>query len=163
MTWIKRQPNIRNRIHILHLVRDPRAIYASRRGLRWCTQNPNCGSIESICGQLRSDLDAFEELKWEIGPTRTHRLRFEDLAADPVNETFRLHQKLGLPFGPSVLEYLNSHTKATLKEMRDAHSTKRNTGTVAERWKRRLPKWAILGIQRVCNDTIQRLGYKFLQ
>ncbi|XP_077553418.1 carbohydrate sulfotransferase 4-like [Haemaphysalis longicornis] len=162
-SWIKRQPNLRNRIHIVHLVRDPRAIYASRRGLRWCTDNKECDSAEVLCEQLSSDLDAFEELKQEIGSSRTHRLRFEDLAVDPVNETLRLYQKLGLSHGQSVSEYLNGHTKATAKDMKDAHSTRRNSTTVPEIWKAKLPKQTIASIQKVCNDTLQRLGYTFLQ
>ncbi|KAH9371381.1 hypothetical protein HPB48_023043 [Haemaphysalis longicornis] len=159
---MKRRPDIARRVRVVHLVRDPRAIYASRRGLRWCTKNKDCNSPQALCAQLRNDVDAFEELARWVGPNRSHQLRFEDLTANVVNETMLLYSKLGLEYGPSVYEYLKIHTKARPKDLKNDHSTIRNTQLVAHTWKRKLAMKTILSIQRTCNHTLVRLGYKLL-
>ncbi|KAH7965662.1 hypothetical protein HPB49_009507 [Dermacentor silvarum] len=97
-SWIQRNPDIAQSVRVVHLVRDPRAIYSSRRGLRWCTDYKPCDSAAALCSQMRSDLDAFEELTRRLQINRTYQIRFEDLAADPLNETMRLFGRLGLNF-----------------------------------------------------------------
>ncbi|KAH9371372.1 hypothetical protein HPB48_010372 [Haemaphysalis longicornis] len=162
MTWIQRQPDIVKRVQVIHLVRDPRAIYASRRHLRWCKLDKTCGSIRTLCSQMRSDLDSFEELAGKIGKARTDRLRFEDLVADHINETVRLYAKLGLEYGQSVETYLEFHTKADSKDMKNPYSTKRNPRIVLHSWKKKLSRRRIISIQKTCNDVMRRLGYQFL-
>ena len=46
--------------HVLYLVRDPRAVYASRKRLSWCL-NSSCSSIQSLCGEMQTDLNVFEK------------------------------------------------------------------------------------------------------
>ncbi|KAH9371380.1 hypothetical protein HPB48_023042 [Haemaphysalis longicornis] len=162
IAWMERQPDISERVRVVHLVRDPRAIYASRRSLVWCNKNRACGSPESICGQLRTDLDDFEELAARIGDTSALRIRFEDLAANAVNETVQLFAKLELQYTPSVLKYIEGHANASVKDMKDPYSTRRKTSIVANAWMRKLSVETIRSIQRTCNDTLLRLGYDLL-
>ncbi|XP_070393695.1 carbohydrate sulfotransferase 4-like isoform X1 [Dermacentor albipictus] len=158
-SWIERNPDISQSVRVVHLVRDPRAIYSSRRGLRWCTDYKPCDSAATLCDQMRSDLDAFEELTRRLDINRTYQIRFEDLAADPLNETMRVFSSLGLNYAPSVLKYIETHTAAAAAEMKNAHSTKRNSKVVAHMWKRKLPMQKIREIETTCSDVLQRLGY----
>lgn len=157
--WIERNPDIAESAQVVHLVRDPRAIYSSRRGLRWCTDNVACDSAEALCAQMRSDLDAFEELAKQLQPNRTLRLRFEDLAADPAKEVPRLLHYLGLNYTQAVSDYVKTHTRATPSDLRNAHSTKRNPHSVALEWKRKLSNKTIQAIEGVCGDVLSRLNY----
>ncbi|XP_075743547.1 carbohydrate sulfotransferase 1-like [Rhipicephalus microplus] len=159
-SWIERNQEIAHSIRVVHLVRDPRGIYFSRRGLRWCTDNEHCGSAAALCEQMRSDLDAFGNLTRRLRDDRTYQMRFEDLAADTMNATEHLFEKLGLDFTSSVSEYIRNHTRATAAQMKDAHSTWRNTKEVADRWKQRLSIRTIREIENTCSDVIQRLGYR---
>lgn len=159
-SWIKQNSDIAQSIRVVHLVRDPRAIYSSRRGLRWCTDYESCGSAAALCDQMRSDLDAFEELARRLQAHRTYRIRFEDLTSDPVNETRHLFEWLGLDYGPSVLKYIEHHTTATAADIRNAHSTRRNTRLVANSWKWKLSTQTIRMIEDTCEDVLQRLGYE---
>ncbi|XP_075538538.1 carbohydrate sulfotransferase 4-like isoform X5 [Dermacentor variabilis] len=159
-SWIERNPDIAQSVRVVHLVRDPRAIYSSRRGLRWCTNYKPCDSAAALCDQMRSDLDAFRELTRRLQINRTYQIRFEDLAADPLNETMRVFGSLGLNYAPSVSKYIETHTVAAAAEMRDAHSTKRNSKTVVHMWKTKLSMQKIREIETTCGDVLQRLGYK---
>ncbi|KAK8761540.1 hypothetical protein V5799_027193 [Amblyomma americanum] len=160
--WIESNPDIAESVRVIHLVRDPRAIYASRQGVKWCIRNPDCASAEALCSQMRSDLDAFEVLTGRKRPYPLHRLRFEDLAADPVNETSRLFGLLDIEFAPSTTEYLKAHTTSDDWDLWNPHSTWRNTSQVADRWKRKLRQDDIKVIERVCADVLRRLGYELL-
>ncbi|KAL1474480.1 hypothetical protein MTO96_020663 [Rhipicephalus appendiculatus] len=51
-SWIEQNRDIAQAVRVVHLVRDPRAIYSSRRGLRWCTDYEYCGSAACL---VRSD------------------------------------------------------------------------------------------------------------
>ncbi|KAL3224228.1 hypothetical protein MRX96_026668 [Rhipicephalus microplus] len=158
-SWIEQNQNIAETVRVVHLVRDPRAIYSSRRGLRWCTEYEYCGSASALCDQMRSDLNAFVEISGKLQKDRTYQIRFEDLTADPVNETLRLFEWLDLDFAPSVTKYLEEHTSATAADVRDAHSTRRNTRLVAYSWKSKLLSRTIREIEVACSDVLQRLGY----
>ncbi|XP_037285514.2 carbohydrate sulfotransferase 4 isoform X1 [Rhipicephalus microplus] len=158
-SWIEQNQNIAETVRVVHLVRDPRAIYSSRRGLRWCTEYEYCGSASALCDQMRSDLNAFVEISGKLQKDRTYQIRFEDLTADPVNETLRLFEWLDLDFARSVTKYLEEHTSATAADVRDAHSTRRNTRLVAYSWKSKLLSRTIREIEVACSDVLQRLGY----
>uniref|UniRef100_A0A224YRV1 Protein containing Sulfotransfer 1 domain n=1 Tax=Rhipicephalus zambeziensis TaxID=60191 RepID=A0A224YRV1_9ACAR len=159
-SWIQQNPEIAPSVRVIHLVRDPRAMYASRRRLDWCRNDKHCGSAAALCGQVRSDLDAFGELGRHLPSNRIYQMRFEDLAADPLNETRRLFTTLGLDFAPSVSDYVGNHTTATGAKTKDEFSTWRNAKEVADRWRRRLPLGTIRAIETTCNDVILRLGYR---
>lgn len=161
-SWIRRNPDIEQSVRLVHLVRDPRAIYSSRRGLRWCTDYKPCDSAAALCDQMRSDLDAFGELTHRLRINGTYQIRFEDLAADPLNETMRMFGRLGLNFAPSISKYIETHTSAGTSEIRNAHSTKRNTKAVIQMWKQKLSMQKIREIETTCSDVLQRLGYKTL-
>ncbi|XP_077513834.1 carbohydrate sulfotransferase 5-like isoform X2 [Amblyomma americanum] len=159
--WLRRNPEVAPSVRVLHLVRDPRAMYASRQKLYWCRSDKSCGDAGELCAQMRADLDAFDQLVGQMPPKRTHRIRFEDLATDAANETVRLYAKLGLDYTSSVSQYLLSHTTATKEDLRRFHSTKRNTADVANEWMKKLPRRTVARIEEVCGDVLQRLGYKF--
>ncbi|KAL1474482.1 hypothetical protein MTO96_020665 [Rhipicephalus appendiculatus] len=159
-SWIQQNPEIAPSVRVIHLVRDPRAMYASRRRLDWCRNDKHCGSAAALCDQVRSDLDAFGELGRHLPSNRIYQMRFEDLAADPLNETRRVFTRLGLDFAPSVFDYVGNHTTATGAKTKDDFSTWRNTKEVADRWRRRLPLGTIRAIETRCSDVILRLGYR---
>lgn len=160
--WIQRNPEFAKSIRVVHLVRDPRAIIASRRRLRrWCTVEEECGKAEVLCAQMHSDIESFERLALHIKQIRMHRLYFERLAADPVNETQRLFSTLQLVYSPSVSEYLKNHTTATLKDLKDLFSTKRKPEFVINSWKQQLSKKDIADTEEKCRDLLLKLGYEF--
>ncbi|XP_077554364.1 carbohydrate sulfotransferase 3-like [Haemaphysalis longicornis] len=160
--WIERNKDIAQSIRIVHLVRDPRAIFASRKRLNWCIQDKQCGKAEALCAQMRSDIDGVRELAARMKTRHVYTLFFERLAANPVNETQRLFASLDLDFAPSVLDYLSKHTSGTFRDHMNMFSTRRNSKLVIDRWKRRLSRRSILDIEKTCGDVLEKLGYEIL-
>ncbi|KAH9371384.1 hypothetical protein HPB48_023046 [Haemaphysalis longicornis] len=160
--WIERNKDIAQSIRIVHLVRDPRAIFASRKRLNWCIQDKQCGKAEALCAQMRSDIDGVRELAARMKTRHVYTLFFERLAANPVNETQRLFASLDLDFAPSVLDYLSKHTSGTFRDHMNMFSTRRNSKLVIDRWKRRLSRRSIFDIEKTCGDVLQKLGYEIL-
>lgn len=110
---------------VLYLVRDPRAVYASRKTLSWCA-NSSCSSIESLCDEMTRDFDSYESyvaarlldrdveddktINLTVARLKVRLIRFEDLALTPIQETKRLYKALGLSFTASVERYVRTHT-----------------------------------------------------
>lgn len=157
--WIAANGDIANSVKVVHLVRDPRGILASRRLLDWCNESKSCAHQDTLCSEIRADLDSFEILKRQF-PNATYRLRYEDISVDPEKETVALFKALGLSYTTSVSNFLKTHTRARKADALDPYSTRRNSSTVAFEWRKKLAYEDIADIQRACADVLLRLGYK---
>lgn len=158
--WIQRNADIAESVRVIHLVRDPRGIYASRRDLGSCWSDDACGSAKALCPQMRSDLRAYEDLANLLGPHRLHRVRFEDLASDTVNQTKKLFARLALDLHPNVLSFLTRQETGIVAKLGKQHRTTSNASTVGDSWKTRLPKNTIREIEEMCGDVLLKLDYE---
>ncbi|XP_075729898.1 carbohydrate sulfotransferase 5-like [Rhipicephalus microplus] len=146
------------KLKVVHLVRDPRAIWLSRRRRKWC--RGNCSRAIALCNDMKRDLDVFENISREF-PGRAIQVRFEDLALDTLNVTLKMYSALGLPLTTSVRQFIDTHTKETnVKVQRYPYATFRNSKSVANAWKRKIRPEHTLHLNRVCGDVIRRLGYE---
>lgn len=88
---------------VIHLVRDPRAVVASLMAVKWYKRPlPHAAALW---------VQADRELrKWarRLPADSYHRLRFEDLTADPRGELTRLTTFLGEPFAEQMLDHLSA-------------------------------------------------------
>lgn len=156
--WIKTNRDIAGSVKVVHLVRDPRGILASRRLLDWCNESKSCAHQDTLCSEIRADLDSFEDLKREL-PNGTYRLRYEDVSVEPEKEVRALFKGLGLKYTTSVANFLKTHTRARKVDALDPYSTRRNSSTVAFEWRQKLKYADIVEIQKSCSDVLLRLGY----
>ncbi|XP_075530655.1 carbohydrate sulfotransferase 5-like [Dermacentor variabilis] len=161
--WIKRNTGIAHNVRVVHVVRDPRGIYASRMALDWCANYEECRSPEVLCSHMRQDIEDFRKLTAKLSSSRTVTVRFENLLGDPYKEAKRLYSHLGLKYGHSVASYLQKHTVATKADMKNPYSTRRNASTVIDSWKGNLSAKIIGKIESVCGDVMRKLGYEPLQ
>ncbi|KAH7973510.1 hypothetical protein HPB49_001827 [Dermacentor silvarum] len=122
---------------VVHLVRDPRAIWLSRQRRSWCSRTANCSSAHVLCDEIERDLDVFEKLSREF-PGLAIQVRHEDLALDPLNVTLKLYDALRMPFTTSVRQFVESHTSETnVTVRRNPYATSRNSKDMVDAWKRR--------------------------
>ncbi|XP_022658230.1 carbohydrate sulfotransferase 1-like isoform X2 [Varroa destructor] len=153
---IARDPDFTNTTTIVHLVRDPRGIIASRSALGWCQFRCN-----TLCSEISEDVQVFENFKKFFNGVDVIQVKFEEFASDPFNETRRLFERLGLKYGRSTEKYLLSHTTDD-----DSHngplSTRRYSKNVASKWKQMLSFRNILEIQNTCGSLITQLGYRLV-
>ena len=155
--------SVRDQLKIVYLVRDPRGIYASRRGLTWCS-NSTCANPASLCAEMSEDMEVFEQLRTTY-PGRVFLVRYEDMALSPRDESLKLFHNVELPFSPSVSRFLKTHTqltKSTNRDVKNPYSTKRDSKSVAFEWRRLLKGDELSAVEIACSDVIKRLGYKII-
>ncbi len=87
----------------VHLIRDARAVAASRRGLHF---GPGA-SLRAQAEDWRDQIHHGREAGRRLGP-RYLELRYEDLVRDPRTTLESLVPSLDLPFDPAMLEYHRS-------------------------------------------------------
>ncbi|RWS20159.1 secreted protein-like protein [Leptotrombidium deliense] len=75
-------------VKIVHLVRDPRAMFNSRFQLDWC-MNDECGDIKTTCGLMAENFETFNEMKKRF-PYNVFQIKFEHLALDTINSSNEL-------------------------------------------------------------------------
>ncbi|KAL1466457.1 hypothetical protein MTO96_026718 [Rhipicephalus appendiculatus] len=159
--WLRSNPDLATSVKILHLVRDPRGILASRRLLDWCNESKSCVDPDTLCSELRADLNTTEELE-RAYPNSTYRVRFEDVSLDPKKRALELFEALGLNHTVHVTSFLKGHTKARKTDASDPYSTRRNSSVVPFQWVNKLKFEDIAHIQRSCSDVMRRLGYRII-
>jgi len=145
------------KLKIIHLLRDPRAIYNSRQYLFNCASNERCGDPRYICENLRDDVNAIEDFKNQY-PDRYLLLRYEDLATEPYSKMSEILEYLDLKNSSSVLQYLDTHTH--VQNDNDPMSTFRNSSTTSTRWMETISWSKVKEIQNLCGDVIENLNYQ---
>ena len=80
---------------VVHLIRDPRGIVVSQRNqFKVLKEADIVQTAVNVCTKMLSDLDSYSKLK-VLYPDRLVQIRYEDIAAKPVEQTRELYQKLG--------------------------------------------------------------------
>jgi len=124
---------------VLDVVRDPRGIYASWKGLepfKSLVESGNFYTIPEVCENFARNLD-FED-------DRVHRVVFEELMGNPFNSTVNTYSFLGLEYGGKQKDWVKSvfqakdcpEPKVNMQGFTDCHT---QPGTeVAEKWRTEL-------------------------
>ncbi|KAL1443647.1 hypothetical protein MTO96_030229 [Rhipicephalus appendiculatus] len=153
-------PEIAEALCVVHLVRDPRAIWLSRQHRSFCIPVPDCSSATVLCDEIERDMDVFNKVSREF-PGRVIQVRYEDLVLDTLNVTSEMYDALGLPFTESVREFIESHTHETnITVQRHPYATSKSSADVANAWKQKIKPEDALRINKDCRRVIKRLGYE---
>ncbi|XP_075679019.1 carbohydrate sulfotransferase 1-like [Dermatophagoides pteronyssinus] len=169
-------------LKVIYLVRDPRGIYNSRKSMEWCNQD-QCKNLTNICNDMREDLNDYDRLKSKLN-NNLLLIRYEDISANPFNETRKLFHDINLEFSQYIQRFLRTHTtnstanhqhpqhnrhrgtdKDKDKDKKNPYSTYRlNSTSTAWQWTKQLNQSELQLAEQVCNDIIERLNYnKILQ
>lgn len=157
--WLQYQHEIAGTIKVVHLVRDPRGILASRSVAEFCMNSTVCTSPAVLCSEMADDLEVFRYVEKRF-PESSVVVRYEDIAHDPFRQSSILFTKLGMNFSKSVLKFLREHTQnATKDELEDPYSTKRISRKNALGWMAKLDPDVRDGIESECHHVLRELGY----
>ncbi|XP_010018991.1 PREDICTED: carbohydrate sulfotransferase 4 [Nestor notabilis] len=165
-------------LKIIHLVRDPRAVFRSR---------------ENTVADLKRDSNIVvgsERTKGEMGPYNTMQVickshveiykagsravpsflkdryllvRYEDIVRDPLARTAQMYRFAELHFTPELQKWVHNitHGKGHGGQAFDIGS--RDALKVSQAWRKTLPFQKIEKVQRVCKDAMDLLGYQLIQ
>ncbi|XP_038056097.1 carbohydrate sulfotransferase 3-like [Patiria miniata] len=152
------------KLKVVHLVRDPRPMIASRVIALTRTR------VTWLSDSIREFLCLYCKSNWEnmVLGTQNPRikdrymfLRYEDAALDPVAAARRMHQFLGHSRVPeSVLKWIDVNTKSA-KPGRPLYSTARNSSKAYRAWRDGFPFDTAKAIEGTgqCAGMMARMGY----
>lgn len=151
----RRMPNVNCRM--IHLVRDPRgSVQSVRRGSNAAmelgkSQKWKLASLRAAYGWTMSNL-AGVLFRAIYGPKNYVRIRYEELASDPVSCMKRLEPMLSVDFGPT-LEHVRAQ-KPLPPGDQFAGNRMRLESTITlktdERWRTEMPKWMQWLVTMLC-------------
>ena len=152
------------RVKIVLLLRDPRAIYASRKNLSWCKGSPLCSDINVLCSEMLNDYTEYLRVKMSH-PHSIYLVQYEKLSLNIYNESSALFRFLRLPWTSDVIDsFITSHVPRN-ESISNPYSTRRNLTVTPHTWINRLSAQEIYQIEstKSCRKVIDLLGYKMMQ
>lgn len=162
-------------VRFIQLVRDPRAVLASRM-VAFASKYKNWKQW-AIDGDVPIDDDEVRKLKGNCDNIRMSAaiglmqppwlrrrymlVRYEDIARFPMRKATEMYRFAGIPFTPQVKSWILKNTQAS-KEASGVYSTQKNSSEQVEKWRFSLPFKIAQVVQRVCGPTLKLFGYKFV-
>ncbi|XP_039857612.1 carbohydrate sulfotransferase 3a [Simochromis diagramma] len=162
-------------IKVIQLVRDPRAILASRmvafssKYHTWkaWAQNGQVPEDDEEVKRLKGNCDHIR-MSAEFGLSQPHWLRnrymlvrYEDIALYPMQKAEEMYKFAGIPFSSLAREWILRNTQTTQKAS-GIYSTQKNSSEQAEKWRFTIPFTLAQVVQRVCGPTMKLFGYRFV-
>ncbi|KAJ8391992.1 hypothetical protein AAFF_G00083020 [Aldrovandia affinis] len=166
-------------LRIIHLVRDPRGILASRMAAftdqfrAWKVWNAtgrqpryvDLAQITRTCRDLASSaaVGLHRRPAWLRG--RYLLVRYEDLARHPEGKAKEIYRFVGLEMDERVRVWISrntNHSAPSATEGDYRYSTTRDSRATAESWRLHLAYDIVRAVQALCNDTLSLLGYRLV-
>ncbi|NXW55781.1 CHST4 sulfotransferase, partial [Eurystomus gularis] len=165
-------------LKIIHLVRDPRAVFRSRentvedlkrdsniivgsQGTKGETGPYN--TMQVIC---KSHVEIYKAGSQAIPSFLKDRyllVRYEDIVRDPLAWAAQMYRFAELRFMPELQKWVHNITHGKGQGAQAFDIGSRDALGVAEAWRKTLPFQKIRKVQNVCKDAMDLLGYKLLQ
>lgn len=149
------------KMKLVHLVRDPRGVLLSRYNIGFADFQKLQREASLLCRKFQEDLDHAPPPGDPLKP-RYVLVRYEDIAAAPLNHTHHLYRLVGLVPSREVLETVR-RMMASAKRISKCPScrpTQLNSTEVAQAWRQTLTLEQVRLISKECADVMRRLGYR---
>ena len=169
-------------IRVIHLVRDPRAMFRSRSGFKdifqamrhqldWVKDEmfPKLGlEIQSECNSYLRDIDYAKSTSWLNG--RYMLVKHDDLSINPEEIAEKIYKFVELPMNETVKHFIatmerneDGANSSTFRDIAQGGTlnTRKNSREVLEKW---LHMWKLDKIKLVdkhCAKFIKQMGWRF--
>lgn len=152
--------------HVMHIVRDPRAVLASQKN-RWKLRRLGAQHLP-MSEMLRNRINyhpitmsqlwmkATEEAARMLDHPRFTLVRFEDLAAEPEAGARRLCGALDLPFEPDMLDV----PRWGSSNVTHSSESKGISGDVLDQWRNSLTRGEALICEKITERMMRRFDYQ---
>ncbi|KAG7324752.1 hypothetical protein KOW79_011068 [Hemibagrus wyckioides] len=163
-------------LKVIQLVRDPRAMLASRmvafankyeHWKRWTMngdipQDDNeVRKLKGNCENIRMSAEVgLRQPPWLRG--RYMLVRYEDIAMFPMLKAAEMYRFTGIPFTVQVKEWILRNTQASDKAS-GVYSTQKNSSQQVEKWRFSMPFKLVQMVQKICAPTMNLFGYTFAE
>ncbi|KAM4035989.1 carbohydrate sulfotransferase 1-like [Anomaloglossus baeobatrachus] len=162
-------------LKVVHLVRDPRAVLASRintfvdqyRSYQiWNSSgrkphNMDLTLIMNMCTDYSKTLEtAFSRPSWLKG--KYMLVRYEDLSRHPLKKATEIYNFLGLSWKEGLSSWIEENTNATVAPNSNKFGTIRKSSETIENWRLHLHFNIVQTVQNICNTTFSQLGFQLV-
>lgn len=149
-----------SQVKVIHLIRDPRGTIRSRIGPGKILWERLANFSRNYCRGVAKDLAMGDIVRGQF-PGRLVRVRYEDIALQPVRFAKKLLAFAGLSLSPRQKEYLEEMTSAV------EHKTckncvkvlKTNSTAAAFSWRGAFDFYHTSAIDAGCGDVYEKAGY----
>ncbi|XP_033064651.1 carbohydrate sulfotransferase 3 [Trachypithecus francoisi] len=161
-------------LRVIQLVRDPRAVLASRMVAfagkyktwkKWLDDEGQDGLREEEVQRLRGNCESIR-LSAELGlrqPAwlrgRYMLVRYEDVARGPLQKAREMYRFAGIPLTPQVEDWIQKNTQAA-HDGSGIYSTQKNSSEQFEKWRFSMPFKLAQVVQAACGPAMSLFGYK---
>ncbi|XP_077092954.1 carbohydrate sulfotransferase 3a [Siphateles boraxobius] len=162
-------------IKLIQLVRDPRAILASRmvafagkyrNWKSWAVngdvpiEDEEVKRLERNCNNIRISAElGLSQPKWL--KNRYMLVRYEDIARYPMQKAAEMYNFTEIPMTTQARDWILRNTHAST-EASGVYSTQKNSSEQVEKWRRSVPFKLAQVVQKVCGPTMKLFGYRFV-
>lgn len=163
-------------VRVIQLVRDPRAILASRmvafssqyktwkawaQGGLVPEDDEEVKRLKGNCDHVRISVEmGLSQPDWL--KSRYMLVRYEDIARYPMEKAEEMYRFAGIPFSSQAREWILRNTQTT-EEASGIYSTQKNSSQQAEKWRYSIPFTLAQVVQKMCGPTMKLFGYKFVE
>ncbi|XP_073541950.1 carbohydrate sulfotransferase 3 [Phyllobates terribilis] len=159
-------------MRIIQLVRDPRAVLASRMVAfsgkyelwkKWALEGAapvhedEVQKLKGNCESIRMSAQlGLRQPNWLRG--RYMLIRYEDIARFPLQKAKEMYKFAGITLTPQVEEWIIKNTQASQEN--GIYSTQKNSSEQFEKWRFSIPFKLAQVVQDVCEPAMKLFGYK---
>ncbi|XP_053934573.1 carbohydrate sulfotransferase 4 isoform X2 [Cuculus canorus] len=165
-------------LKIIHLVRDPRAVFRSREKSvfelkrdsdivvrsQWTTEETEpYDAMQVIC---KSHVEIYKAGTQTIPSSLRDRyllVRYEDIVRDPLARAAQMYRFAELHFTPELQKWVHNITHGKGQGTQAFVIGSRDALRVSQAWRTTLPFEKIEKVQDVCKDAMDLLGYRLVQ
>ncbi|XP_069096659.1 carbohydrate sulfotransferase 3 [Pleurodeles waltl] len=160
-------------MRIIQLVRDPRAVLASRMVAfagkyetwkKWALEGAapiredEVQKLRGNCESIRMSAElGLRQPAWLQG--RYMLIRYEDIAKNPLQKAKEMYNFAGITLTPEVEDWIIKNTQAS-PDSNGIYSTQKNSSVQFEKWRFNIPFKLAQVVQNVCEPAMNLFGYK---
>ena len=153
---------VKDDVKVIHLVRDPRGVVASRKPKLTGAQQDIYQLAYTYCHM--AVLDAVHARRWV--PSSYLLVRYEDMVLHPTRSMNSIYTFLGIAPGPTLKSWISLQEQLLIKGTRSSsryetfHNTERShPRSIPTRWRHVLTSDEVFSIQEACGPMMRMFGY----
>ncbi|NXG48721.1 CHST4 sulfotransferase, partial [Psilopogon haemacephalus] len=165
-------------LKIIHLVRDPRAVFRSRENAKgvlahdtnivvgaWGLKDETepYKAMEVICKSQAEMYKTGMQATPSFLKDRYLLLRYEDIVRDPLARAAQMYMFAELHFTPELQKWVHNITHGKGQGAQAFEIGSRDALGVSQAWRQTLPFDKIEKVQNVCKDAMDLLGYRLVK